>query len=109
MPKAAAKSARIELVEPDADFKIEDGIPLPATARSTRPPRYFPFEKLRTGQSFLVSKEKKKGLRPAVRAYYAANPSGRRSQSARSRTRPCAFGRSDDHQRAAFEPPFFLP
>jgi hypothetical protein len=63
----------------DADFKIEDNIPMPTTVRPTRPAKYFPFDKLQSGQSFLVSKDRKKGLRPALARFYKANPSERKT------------------------------
>ena len=53
----------------DVEFKIEDHIPLPATAR---PVRYFPFDKLKAGQSFLVLKDQRAGLRTALAAHYKA-------------------------------------
>jgi hypothetical protein len=61
----------------DADFKIEDGVPLPRTSRPARPARYFPFDKLKAGQSFLVPKDRKKGLRPALSRHHAAHPAAR--------------------------------
>jgi hypothetical protein len=72
MPKAVVKSASLRVVAepvPAADFKIEDGIPPRATARAVRPARYFPFDKLKNGQSFLVAKDRKKGLRLALGRY----------------------------------------
>jgi hypothetical protein len=80
MPKVATKSAdsSVKLVG-DADvFKIEDGIPLPVTVRPNAR-RHFPFDQLKSGQSFLVAKDKRKGLKPAVAAYYKANPSERKT------------------------------
>jgi len=53
----------------DVEFKIEDHIPLPVTAR---PVRYFPFEKLKSGQSFLVLKDQRAGLRTSLAAHYKA-------------------------------------
>jgi hypothetical protein len=84
MAKAAVRPASTSfkvVAEPvhDSEFRIEDGIPLPLTARPTRPERYFPFDKLKSGQSFLVSKDKKKGLRSALARFYAAHPAERRT------------------------------
>jgi hypothetical protein len=77
--KTAMKTAPALAFVSDADFKIEDGIPMPTSARPARPAKYFPFEKLTSGQSFLVSKDRKKGLRPALARYYAANPAQRKT------------------------------
>jgi len=54
----------------DVDFKIEDNVPLPTTAR---PVRYFPFDKLKSGQSFLVLKDQRAGLRTSLAAYYKSS------------------------------------
>jgi hypothetical protein len=72
-PKVAtAKTANAFTIVGDADFKIEDGVPLPANRTTKRRQRYFPFEKLTSGQSFLVAKDKRKGLRPALSRFYKA-------------------------------------
>jgi hypothetical protein len=75
-PKSAAKSAAntLKMVgEPVPDeFKIEDGVPLPTNRTTKRPAKYFPFERLSSGQSFLVAKEQRKGLRPALSRHYKA-------------------------------------
>jgi hypothetical protein len=72
-PKVAtAKPANAFTIVGDADFKIEDGVPLPASKKTARQPRYFPLDQLKVGQSFLVRKDKKVGLRPAVVAYRKA-------------------------------------
>jgi len=58
------------------DFVIQDDVALPAkAAKAQRSPRYFPLAELKVGQSFFVARDKKAGLKPAVKAYYAANPS----------------------------------
>jgi hypothetical protein len=75
MPKLATKTP-VRAVD-DADFKVEDNVPLPVRARKTKAERHFPFDKLSVGQSFFVPRDKKTGLRPALRAYYAANPTDR--------------------------------
>jgi hypothetical protein len=79
--KATAKTASNTMaVVGDDEFRIEDGVPMPTTARPARAVRYFPFEKLlKSGQSFLVTKDRKKGLRPALKAHYAAHPTERKS------------------------------
>jgi hypothetical protein len=82
-PKVAAKTVgnTLKVVgEPVPDeFKIEDGIALPKSARPARAPKYFPFDKLKAGQSFLVLKTQKKGLRPALARFYKANPAERKT------------------------------
>jgi len=59
-----------DFVVGDVDFKIEDNVPLPATAR---PVRYFPFDKLKPGQSFLVLKDQRAGLRTSLAACYKSS------------------------------------
>lgn len=75
-----AKPAIKVVSEPVADldpFVIEDGVPLPSSTK--RPAKSFPFEKLKSGQSFLVPKDERKGLRPALARFYKANPAERKS------------------------------
>jgi hypothetical protein len=75
MPKLATK-APVRAAD-DGDFNIEDNVPLPVRARKAKAQRHFPFDQLSVGQSFFVPRDKKVGLRPALKAYYAANSAER--------------------------------
>jgi len=68
--KAANNTAASVSGDDFFEFRIEDNVPLPVTAK---PARYFPFEKLKSGQSFLVTKDQRKGLRQSLAAYYVAS------------------------------------
>jgi len=72
MPKLATKTP-VRAVNDDG-FVIEGDVPMPVRVRKAKAQRHFPFDKRKVGQSFFVSRDKKIGLRPALRAYYAANP-----------------------------------
>jgi hypothetical protein len=78
-PKNAIESRLSNAGDDDLDFVIESNVPLPTNRSTARPKRHFPFDRLKAGQSFLVSKDKKKGLRPALARHYKANPAERKT------------------------------
>jgi hypothetical protein len=77
-PKNAIES--LPVAAGDAlDFPIEDGVPMPVKRSAAKVKRYFPFDKLKSGQSFLVEKDRRKGLRPSLARFYKDDPTRRKT------------------------------